>query len=133
RGCHVTDTSTAGFAEALGIARRSDIAVVVLGETQDMSGEASSRSTLGLPGVQEQLLETVARTGTPVALVLMNGRPLALPWAAEHVPAIVETWFLGVETVHAVTCSAAHGNARGLPFISTRDRKSTRLNSSHQI
>jgi len=102
RGCHVTDTSTAGFAEALGIARRSDIAVVVLGETQDMSGEASSRSTLGLPGVQEQLLETVARTGTPVALVLMNGRPLALPWAAEHVPAIVETWFLGVETGHAV-------------------------------
>jgi len=102
RGCHVTDTSTAGFAEALGIARRSDIAVVVLGETQDMSGEASSRSTLGLPGVQEQLLEAVARTGTPVALVLMNGRPLALPWAAEHVPAIVETWFLGVETGHAV-------------------------------
>ena len=99
----VSDTSTAGFPEAIGIARRSDVAIVVLGETADMSGEASSRSTLGLPGVQERLLEAIVRTGTPVVLVLMNGRPLALPWAAEHVPAIVETWFLGVETGHAVT------------------------------
>ena len=102
RGCAVSDTSTAGFAAAIGVARRSDVAIVVLGETADMSGEASSRSTLGLPGVQERLLEAIARAGTPVVLVLMNGRPLALPWAAEHVAAIVETWFLGVETGHAV-------------------------------
>jgi len=67
-----------------------------------MSGEAASRSTLELPGVQQQLLEAVQGTGTPVALVLMSGRPLALPWAAEHVPAIVEAWALGVETGHAV-------------------------------
>ena len=66
-----------------------------------MSGEAASRSSLGLPGVQQQLLEAVAATGTPVVLVLMNGRPLILEWAAEHVPAIVETWFLGVEAGHA--------------------------------
>lgn len=102
KGCSVTDTSTAGFAEAVGLARRSDVAILVLGETDGMSGEASSRSTLDLPGVQERLLEAIVRTGTPVVLVLMNGRPLALPWAAEHVPAIVETWFLGVETGHAV-------------------------------
>ncbi len=63
-----------------------------------MSGEAASRSTLGLPGVQQQLLEAVYATGTPVVLVLMNGRPLALQWAADHVPAILEAWFLGVET-----------------------------------
>ena len=102
RGCAVSDTSTAGFVQAIGVARHSDVAIVVLGEAADMSGEASSRSTLGLPGVQERLLEAIVRTGTPVVLVLMNGRPLALPWAAEHVPAIVEAWFLGVETGHAV-------------------------------
>jgi beta-glucosidase len=73
----------------------------VLGERGDMSGEAASRSSLGLPGVQEQLLEAVAATGTPVVLVLMNGRPLILPWAGDHVPAIVETWFLGVEAGNA--------------------------------
>jgi beta-glucosidase len=102
RGCGATDTSTAGFPEAIAVARRSDVAILVLGETDGMSGEAASRSTLDLPGVQERLLEAIVRTGTPVVLVLMNGRPLALPWAAEHVPAIVETWFLGVETGHAV-------------------------------
>ncbi|HYL55991.1 MAG TPA: glycoside hydrolase family 3 C-terminal domain-containing protein, partial [Gemmatimonadales bacterium] len=102
QGCSVTDTSTTGFAKAVGLARQSDVAVLVLGETDGMSGEASSRSTLDLPGVQERLLEAIVRTGTPVVLVLMNGRPLALSWAAEHVRAIVETWFLGVETGHAV-------------------------------
>src|SRR5437660_12191210 len=64
----------------------------------DMSGEASSRSTLGLPGVQQQLLEAVHATGTAVVLILMNGRPLTVQWAADHVPAIVEAWALGVET-----------------------------------
>jgi beta-glucosidase len=98
----VTDTSTAGFAEAIRVARGSDVAILVLGETDGMSGEASSRSTLDLPGVQERLLEAIVHTGRPVVLVLMNGRPLALPWAAEHVRAIVETWFLGVEAGHAV-------------------------------
>ncbi len=67
-----------------------------------MSGEAASRSNIGLPGAQQQLLEAVQATGTPVVLVLMNGRPLAVPWAADHVPAIVEAWFLGVETGHAL-------------------------------
>jgi len=63
-----------------------------------MSGEAASRANIDLPGVQQQLLEAVHATGTPVVLVLMNGRPLTIPWAAERVPAIVESWFLGVET-----------------------------------
>src|SRR6058998_4208153 len=67
-----------------------------------MSGEAASRSSLGLPGVQQQLLEAVQATGTPVALILMNGRPLTVQWAADHVSAIVEAWFLGVETGHAL-------------------------------
>jgi len=101
QGAGIEDTSTAGFADAVTAARRAKVAILVLGERHDMSGEAASRATLGLPGVQQQLLEAVAATGTPVVLVLMNGRPLILEWAAEHVPSIVETWFLGVEAGNA--------------------------------
>jgi len=102
RGCGITDSATAGVADAVALARAADIAVLVLGEAGDMSGEAASRSTLGLPGVQEQLLEAVQGAGTPVVLVVMSGRPLAVAWAAEHVPAIVQAWQLGVETGHAL-------------------------------
>src|SRR5207302_385664 len=102
KGCGIVDTTTAGFAEAVALARQSEVALLVLGEMGDMSGEAASRSTLGLPGVQEQLLEAVTASGTPVVLMLMNGHPLILEWAADHVPAIVETWFLGVEAGNAI-------------------------------
>jgi beta-glucosidase len=102
KGAGVTDTATAGFAEAVALARGADAALLVLGEAGAMSGEAASRSSLGLPGVQQQLLEAVQATGTPVVLVLMSGRPLTVAWAAEHVPAIVEAWALGVETGHAL-------------------------------
>ncbi len=101
QGAGIEDTSTAGFADAVAAARGAKVAILVLGERHDMSGEAASRSSLGLPGVQQQLLEAVAATGTPVVLVLMNGRPLILEWAVEHVPAIVEAWFLGVESGNA--------------------------------
>ena len=102
QGAGIEDTSTAGFAAAVAAAKRANVAVLVLGERGDMSGEAASRSSLGLPGVQEQLLEAVAATGTPVVLVLMNGRPLILEWASDHVPAIVESWFLGIEAGNAI-------------------------------
>src|SRR5947199_2090967 len=102
KGCGITDSAAAGIADAVALARGADIAVLVLGEAGDMSGEAASRSTLGLPGVQEQLLEAVQGTGTPVVLVVRSGRPLAVAWAAEHVPAIVQAWQLGVETGHAL-------------------------------
>ncbi len=101
QGAGIEDTATAGFAAAVAAARRANVAILVLGERHDMSGEAASRASLGLPGKQQELLETVAATGTPVVLVLMNGRPLILEWAAEHVPAILETWFLGVEAGNA--------------------------------
>ena len=101
QGSGIEDSATAGFAEAVAAARQAKVAILVLGERGDMSGEAASRSSLGLPGVQQQLLEAVAATGTPVVLVLMNGRPLILEWAWVHVPAIVETWFLGVEAGNA--------------------------------
>ena len=102
KGCGITDSATAGIADAVALARQADVAVVVLGEAGDMSGEAASRSTLGLPGVQQQLLEAIQGTGTPIVLVLMSGRPLAVAWAAEHVHTIVLSWFLGVETGHAL-------------------------------
>ena len=98
KGCGITDTATAGFAGAVAAAKQADVAVLVLGEAGDMSGEAASRANLDLPGVQPRLLEAIYATGTPIVLVIMNGRPLTIPWAAEHVPAIVESWFLGVET-----------------------------------
>ncbi len=102
QGSGITDTSTAGFAGAVTAARGAQLAVLVLGERAEMSGEAGSRASLDLPGVQQRLLERVAATGTPVVLVTMSGRPLILEWAAEHVPAILQTWFLGVEVGHAV-------------------------------
>ena len=101
QGSGIDDTSKAGFAAAVAAARQAKVAILVLGERGDMSGEAASRASLGLPGVQQQLLEAVVATGTPVVLVLMNGRPLILEWASDHVPAIVETWFLGIEAGNA--------------------------------
>jgi beta-glucosidase len=101
-GTGLTDADTSGIAAAVALARRADVTVLVMGEPDSMSGEASSRARLDLPGVQERLQQAVVATGKPVVLVLMNGRPLILSWAAEHVSAIVETWFLGIETGHAV-------------------------------
>ncbi len=83
------------FDDAVAAAKRSDVAVLVLGEIALMSGEAASRSSLTLSGGQEELLETVVATGKPVVLVLVNGRPLEISWAAEHVPAILEAWYPG--------------------------------------
>ncbi|MGH7338764.1 MAG: glycoside hydrolase family 3 C-terminal domain-containing protein, partial [Myxococcota bacterium] len=102
QGAAIEDTATAGFAAAVAAARRASVAIVVLGERHDMSGEAASRTSIGLPGVQQQLLEAIHATGTPVVLVLMSGRPLAIEWAAERVPAILQTWFLGVEAGPAI-------------------------------
>jgi len=90
------------FNKAVDAARRADVAVMVLGELANMSGEGASRSSLDLPGKQQQLLEAVVATGRPVVLVLINGRPLNLAWAAEHVPAILEAWYPGTEGGNAI-------------------------------
>ncbi|MDP9366388.1 MAG: glycoside hydrolase family 3 C-terminal domain-containing protein [Chloroflexota bacterium] len=84
------------------LARASDVAVVVVGEWQNMIGEAASRSSLELPGRQLELLQAVAKTGTPVVLLVMNGRPLDLRWAAEQVPAILDIWYPGTQGGAAV-------------------------------
>ncbi|MGH7446840.1 MAG: glycoside hydrolase family 3 C-terminal domain-containing protein, partial [Longimicrobiales bacterium] len=101
-GAPVEGSDTSGFAEAVRIARAADVVIMVLGEHQDMSAEARNRTSLDLPGVQQQLLEAVHATGTPVVVVLMNGRPLSIPWLDEHVPAILEAWYLGVQMGPAV-------------------------------
>lgn len=98
RGCGITGADTSGLAEAVDDARRADATILVLGEAAWMSGEAASRSSLDLPGVQQRLLEAVVATGKPVVLVVMSGRPLAIAWAADHVPAVLQAWFLGDET-----------------------------------
>jgi beta-glucosidase len=87
---------------AVDLARDCDVAVVVAGEWQNMIGEAASRSSLELPGRQLELLQAVAATGTPVVLLVMNGRPLDLRWAAEHVPAVLDIWYPGSQGGAAV-------------------------------
>lgn len=81
--------------EAVDLTRNSDVAILVLGELDLMSGEAASRASLRLSNGQEELLEAVTATGKPVVLVLINGRPLDISWAAEHVPAVLEAWYPG--------------------------------------
>lgn len=90
------------FGEAVKTAQKADAVVMVLGEESNMSGESASRSTLELPGRQEELLKAVVATGKPVVLVLMAGRPLSINWAAAHVPAILEAWQPGSQGGHAV-------------------------------
>jgi len=92
----------AEFQRAVRLARGADIAVVGVGEWQNMIGEMASRSSLELPGRQLELLQAVVETGTPVVLLVMNGRPLDLRWPAEHVPAILDIWYPGTRGGAAV-------------------------------
>jgi beta-glucosidase len=86
------------IAAAVTAAKRADLVLLTLGESPEMSGEAASRSSLGLPGRQQELLEAIVNTGRPVVLILFSGRPLTVPWAVEHVPAVLAAWFSGTET-----------------------------------
>jgi beta-glucosidase len=97
------EEAEAAFQTAVATARRAKVIVMVLGENADMAGEAASRASLDLPGRQEELLKAVAALGKPVVLVLLNGRPLSINWAAENIPAILEAWEPGSEGGHAVT------------------------------
>jgi beta-glucosidase len=92
----------AEFRRAVELAAAADVAVVVLGEWQNMIGEGASRSSLELPGRQLELLQAVVGTRTPTVLLVMNGRPLDLRWAAEHVPAILDIWYPGTQGGAAV-------------------------------
>jgi beta-glucosidase len=101
-GASPTSADTNGIAEAVRVARAAEAVVLVVGETGEMSAEAESRSTLELPGAQQQLADAIVATGKPVVVVLMNGRPLSIERLNATAPAILETWFLGIEHGNAV-------------------------------
>lgn len=102
RGADVMSDDTSHFADAVAAAERADAVVLVLGEDHDMSAEALNRTSLDLPGVQPELARRIHATGKPIVAVLMNGRPLSVGWLDEHVPAILEAWYLGVQMGPAV-------------------------------
>ncbi|HEX8797788.1 MAG TPA: glycoside hydrolase family 3 C-terminal domain-containing protein, partial [Terriglobales bacterium] len=98
KGTEFRTTSDQGFADAVTAARQSDIVLLALGEDAPwMTGEAGSRAHLDLPGNQQALLEAVAATGKPLVLLVFSGRPLILNWASQHVPAIMEAWYPGIQ------------------------------------
>lgn len=88
--------------EALAVAKKSDVIIAALGESSEMSGESSSRTSLDIPDVQRTLLEELLKTGKPIVLVLFMGRPLTLEWEQAHVPAILNVWFGGSEAAYAI-------------------------------
>ena len=102
KGVNVNDTKLDEIQPAVSAAQESDVVVMVLGESADMTGEATSRARLDLPGRQQELLKAVLATQKPVVLVLMNGRPLALEWEAANVHSIVEAWYGGHEAGHGL-------------------------------
>ncbi|MBX3066285.1 MAG: glycoside hydrolase family 3 C-terminal domain-containing protein [Anaerolineae bacterium] len=107
KGCNVLDTSTAGFAEAVEAARQSQLAIVVVGDKGGLaddctSGEARDRADLDLPGIQGQLVTAILDTGTPVIVVLINGRPVSLGDIADRAAAILEAWFPSEEGANAI-------------------------------
>jgi beta-glucosidase len=96
RGSGILDGTDQEISAAVAGAQKSDIVILTLGESPDMSGEAASRANLGLPGRQQELLEAIVKTGKPVVLILFSGRPLTVPWAFDHVPAVIAAWLPGI-------------------------------------
>jgi len=90
------------IAEAVALAKNSDVVVAVVGEASEMSGEAASRSDIGLPQSQKNLLAALKKTGKPLVLVIMSGRPLTLEWENENTDAILQVWFAGIEAGNAI-------------------------------
>jgi beta-glucosidase len=98
----INTTDKSGFADAIALAKQVDVVVMVLGEHGLQTGEGRSRTEIGLPGVQQELLEAIFNVNPNIVLVLNNGRPLTIPWADTHIPAIVEAWHLGTQSGNAI-------------------------------
>ncbi len=98
----INTSDKSAFAEAISLAKKVDVVVMVLGEHGLQTGEGRSRTDLGLPGVQQELLEEIYKVNPKIVLVLNNGRPLTIPWAAANIPAIVEAWHLGTQSGNAI-------------------------------
>jgi beta-glucosidase len=101
-GCKTSGEDRSGIVLAVEAAKKADVVVMAIGEDFQQSGEAASRSELGLPGLQQELLERIYATGKPVVVVLMAGRPLTIPWMSENIPAIVNAWHLGTQAGNAI-------------------------------
>jgi beta-glucosidase len=102
KGCEIGCETADGFEDAVRAANESEVVILAVGESAEMSGEAASRSSLDLPGRQLDLVKAVQATGKPTVVVLMNGRPLTINWIAENTPAILETWFAGTQAGNAI-------------------------------
>jgi len=102
KGCGVENTSKEGFQEAVDIASQADVVILSIGEAWNMSGEAKSRSNIHLPGVQEDLVKELQKTGKPIVILINAGRPLIFNWIADNMPTIVYTWWLGSEAGNAI-------------------------------
>ena len=102
KGCNINDQDSTGFEEAVNVAMQADVILLSIGEARDMSGEAKSRSNLRLPGVQEALVKRLYATGKPIVVLMNAGRPLVFNWVADHVSAILYSWWLGSEAGNAI-------------------------------
>jgi beta-glucosidase len=102
KGCGINSDDKSGFKEAIDIANQSDVVIVSIGERHDMSGEAKSRSVINIPGVQEELVKELQKTGKPIVVLINAGRPLVFNWLADNMPTIVYTWWLGSEAGNAI-------------------------------
>ncbi|MDR6241424.1 beta-glucosidase BglX [Aureibacter tunicatorum] len=102
QGCDFEKMDKSGFKEAIEAAKKSDVVLLAMGERQDMSGEAASRVSIELPAIQKELIKEVMKLNKPTVLLLHNGRPLAIEWEAENIPAILEVWHLGSEAGNAI-------------------------------
>lgn len=102
KGCNADDQDKSMFAEAVETAKKADVVIMTLGEGHAMSGEAKSRSNIHFSGVQEELLKEIAKTGKPIVLMINAGRPLVFDWAADHIPSILYTWWLGTEAGNSI-------------------------------
>ncbi|WP_282040888.1 beta-xylosidase [Winogradskyella flava] len=102
KGCDLLSNSKEGFSDAIAAAKKSDAVVLVVGGSRKTGGEGADRSNLDLYGVQNELVEAIHKTGKPVIVVLINGRPLTINYIAENIPSILETWYLGMRSGDAI-------------------------------
>ena len=109
-GCELTSNSKAGFADAIAAAKKSDVVVLAVGGSTSTCGEGGDRGNIDLFGVQRELAEAIYNTGKPIIVVLINGRPLAIPFIAQNIPAVMETWYLGMRSGEAIA-DALFGDA----------------------
>jgi len=102
KGCDILDANRSGFDDAIKAAKESDVVIMVVGESRDMSGEAASRTSLDIPGIQNELIKEIYKANEQIIIVLMNGRPLTINWVSKNIPSILETWYLGNQTGNSI-------------------------------